>query len=105
MDGWPTVVHGGLLATVLDESLGRVAIRSVPARTGVTAHLNIDYRKHVSSGEFYTIHTRLDTERSTDRKAYVSGEVRSLMGQLCCESDALFVVPKKLGLRQIGDRF
>lgn len=105
LDGWLSVVHGGLLATVLDESLGRVALRSVPANTGVTANLSIDYRAPVSSGEFYTIHTRLDKERSTDRKAYVNGELRSLTGKLCCETDALFVVPKGFPLRQIGQRF
>lgn len=104
LDGWISVVHGGLLATVLDESLGRVALRSVPAKTGVTAHLNVDYRAPVSAGEFYTVHTRLDKERSTDRKAYVSGEIRSLTGKLCCESDALFVVPKKFALGEL-ERF
>ncbi|OKL62830.1 hypothetical protein UA08_01440 [Talaromyces atroroseus] len=105
LDGWLSVVHGGLLATVLDESLGRVALRSVPAKTGVTAHLSVGYRAPVSTGEFYTIHTSLDKERSSDRKAYVNGEIRSLAGKLCCESDALFVVPKNFALQEIGDRF
>jgi acyl-coenzyme A thioesterase PaaI-like protein len=34
MAGWPGVVHGGALATVMDESLGRVAVRLLPERTG-----------------------------------------------------------------------
>jgi acyl-coenzyme A thioesterase PaaI-like protein len=96
-----TVVHGGLLATVLDETLARAA----PAHSIVTANLQLTYRAPVSTGEFYTVHTRLDPERSTERKAYVNGEIRSLMGKLCVESDALFVVPKKLALREVGEHF
>ena len=33
--GWPGVVHGGAIATVMDESLGRAAIRRFPAKTGI----------------------------------------------------------------------
>lgn len=89
------------MATVLDETLAR----AVPAQSIVTANFQLKYRSPVSSGEFYTVHTRLDPERSTERKAYVNGEIRSLMGKLCVESEALFVVPKKLALREIGTHF
>lgn len=89
------------MATVLDETLARVS----PARGIVTANLQLSYRAPVSTGEFYTVHARMDPERSTERKAYVIGEIRSLMGKLCVESEALFVVPKKLALREIGKHF
>ncbi|KAE8372244.1 HotDog domain-containing protein [Aspergillus bertholletiae] len=105
MEGWPTVVHGGALATVIDENLGRVAIRSLPARTGVTANLEINYRAPVYSGNFYTFHSSVDRERSTDRKAYVTGEVRDPVGRLCVQASALFVVPKKYNVKEIGERF
>lgn len=105
LEGWPTVVHGGVLATVLDENLGRVAIRSFPERTGVTANLNITYRKPVYSGNFYTFHSRLDRERSTDRKAFVVGEVKDSAGKLCVQAEGLFVVPKKYKLKTIGDEY
>ncbi|KAL1970331.1 hypothetical protein VTN77DRAFT_5491 [Rasamsonia byssochlamydoides] len=101
MEGWLSIVHGGALATVMDETLGQVALRSFPARTGVTANLNLNYRAPVFSGDFYTVHARLDRDRSTDRKAYVNGEVRNSKGKLCVEANALFVVPKKLALREI----
>lgn len=32
--GWPGIVHGGALATVMDESLGRAAIMAFPAKSG-----------------------------------------------------------------------
>ncbi|KAJ5110176.1 hypothetical protein N7532_002821 [Penicillium argentinense] len=104
-EGWPFMVHGGALGTVIDENLGRAAIRRFPARTGVTANLNVNYRAPVYSGHFYSFHTTLDQERSTDRKAYAKCEVRDMAGDLCVEATGLFVVPKRLQLRTIGETF
>ncbi|KAK2777895.1 hypothetical protein FQN53_002030 [Emmonsiellopsis sp. PD_33] len=102
LTGWPRKTHGGAIATVLDESLGRVAIRSFPARAGVTANLDIDYRKPVNAGYFYTVTAKYDNENSTERKAVVSGEVRDIDGTLCAEAKGLFVVPKKFTLKPLG---
>jgi Thioesterase superfamily len=38
------IVHSGLLAAVMDESLARCCFPAMPNRIGVTANLNIDYR-------------------------------------------------------------
>ncbi|KAL5366017.1 HotDog domain-containing protein [Aspergillus floccosus] len=105
LEGWPGMVHGGALATVIDENVGRVAVRHFPEKTGVTANLEINYRAPVYSGNFYSIHATLDTERSTDRKGYVTGEVRDPTGRLCAEASGLFVVPKQYKLQRIGDKF
>ncbi|KAJ5600598.1 hypothetical protein N7450_001665 [Penicillium hetheringtonii] len=105
IEGWPTMVHGGALGTVIDENLGRVAIRRFPARTGVTANLNINYRAPVYSGNFYSLHTTLDQERSTDHKAYAKCQLRDMTGRVCVEATGIFVVPKKLQLRTIGETF
>ncbi|KAK2795898.1 hypothetical protein FQN50_009676 [Emmonsiellopsis sp. PD_5] len=102
LTGWPRTTHGGAIATVLDESLGRVAIRTFPARTGVTANLNIDYRKSVHARQFYTVTVEYDDENSTERKGVVRGEVRDINGTLCAEATGLFVVPKKFTLRSLG---
>lgn len=34
LSGWPGVVHGGTIATIMDESLGRVAILQLAQKTG-----------------------------------------------------------------------
>ena len=39
LSGWPGVTHGGAIATVMDESLGRVALRVFPAKTGGSTDL------------------------------------------------------------------
>jgi acyl-coenzyme A thioesterase PaaI-like protein len=105
LEGWPTIVHGGALATVIDENLGRVAVRRLPARTAVTANLAVKYRAPVYSGNFYTFHSSIDQERSSDRKAYVTGEVRDPVGRVCVQASALFVVPKTYKLQEIGEQY
>lgn len=38
------IVHGGLLSTLLDEGLARPAFFALPAKLGVTANLNVDFK-------------------------------------------------------------
>ncbi|KAK2760257.1 hypothetical protein FQN54_002325 [Arachnomyces sp. PD_36] len=102
LEGWPSFVHGGAISVVLDERLGRVALRIFPERDGVTANLNIDYRAPVISGNFYTVYAKYDAEKSTERKAYVDGTILDIAGNLCAEATGLFVVPKNFKPSQLN---
>ncbi|KAL4936738.1 hypothetical protein BDV06DRAFT_204366 [Aspergillus oleicola] len=104
-EGYPKLIHGGAIATVLDETLARVAIHHFPERTGVTANLDINYKKPALSHSFYTVYAVLDEERSTDRKAYVKGEVRNADGELCATASGLFLVPRGYKLQKLGDDY
>ncbi|KAG6884851.1 hypothetical protein C0993_007784 [Termitomyces sp. T159_Od127] len=42
--GHDGIIHGGLLATLLDETLARTAIANLPEKVGVTALLTLNYR-------------------------------------------------------------
>jgi len=98
--GWPWVVHGGVIATILDECMGRCAIMSFPAKTGVTANLTLDYRRIWKAGQMVVVHTKV-TEVS-ERKALVTAKLVALDdGEVLCEASALFVVPKKYTLAAI----
>ncbi|KAL4989469.1 HotDog domain-containing protein [Aspergillus falconensis] len=105
MEGWPFVVHGGALATVLDEHLARVAIQHLPERTAVTANLDINYLRAATSNGIYIFSAKLDAERSTDRKAYVIGSVCDKDGNVCTVAKGLFVVPRGYKLRMIESAF
>jgi len=105
LDGWLTIAHGGLLSTLLDESLGRVAMRSLPAPTGVTANLNVNFRKPATDSNFYTVHANLDHDLTTNSKAHVTGQICDLEGKVYTEASALFVVPKKVALRKVSNSF
>lgn len=99
--GWPGVTHGGLTATLMDESLGRCAIKQFPAKTGVTANLELNYLKPILTNAFYVIRAIPQREGATDQKQWVSGRLETLDGKVCVEAKALFVVPKKFKTRPI----
>ncbi|OIW31001.1 hypothetical protein CONLIGDRAFT_630892 [Coniochaeta ligniaria NRRL 30616] len=109
--GWPTVVHGGALATVLDETCGRAAFaRLEPRQAGeevkrpiVTAWLKLDYLAMTQERVFYLVGARVredeeleEGERGKrDYKAYVEGWVESVRtGEETVVAEALFVGPK-----------
>ncbi|KAF8695708.1 thioesterase thiol ester dehydrase-isomerase, partial [Rhizoctonia solani] len=91
--GHDGIIHGGLLATLLDETLARNALLNLPAKVGVTANLSVNYRAPARADQFIVIHTHLD--KVNGRKATVSGTVTSLeTKEVLTEATALFVQPK-----------
>lgn len=45
--GYPGIVHGGIIASMMDETMGRVFMDGEPPRFMVTAELKIRYKKPV----------------------------------------------------------
>ncbi|ORY47194.1 HotDog domain-containing protein [Leucosporidium creatinivorum] len=90
--GHEGVVHGGLLGTVLDESLGRTALLALPTNIGVTATLSLAYKKPTFANQFVVIKTQLVEVKG--RKAWVEGRIESLEGEVLVEAKALFVEPR-----------
>ncbi|KAG5926488.1 hypothetical protein E4U42_003262 [Claviceps africana] len=95
--GHPGLVHGGFLATMLDEGLARCCFGALPHNVGVTANLNIDYRKPTPAGTYLVL--RAETTKVDGRKAWVKGRIESLPGPgetpvVYAEATALFVSPK-----------
>ena len=93
--GWPGVTHGGISATIMDETLGRCAILQFPSKTGVTANLNLNYLKPAITNSFYVIRAIPEIEGATETKQWVYGRLETLDGRVCVEGRGLFVVPKK----------
>lgn len=102
--GHPGIVHGGFLATMLDEGLARCAFPAMPNKVGVTANLQINYLKPTMAGQFLVLKAK--TTRVEGRKAWAEGWIESLEvaegeePQKLVEANALFVEPKhaKVGL-------
>ncbi|KAI1654659.1 HotDog domain-containing protein [Daldinia decipiens] len=108
--GWPGVVHGGALATLLDESLVRCAVLLFPARTGVTARLELQYRAPTLTSAFYVIRAQPmiregEDPSKSDRKMWVEGTLETLHGKICVEAKALAVVPKGVKLKPLVEEF
>ncbi|KAH9925870.1 Thioesterase/thiol ester dehydrase-isomerase [Epithele typhae] len=90
--GHEGVIHGGLLATLLDESLARVALLNLPEKVGVTANLTINYKAPTRADQFIVIKVRLIEAQG--RKSRVEGTVEDMSGNVLVESNALFVQPR-----------
>jgi len=95
--GWPSFVHGGLIATILDEGLARTCFSVLPNKIGMTAMLKINYKAPCRANQFIVL--RSTTTGQEGRKAWVKGELYELTyagenGRLIAEGEALFVEPK-----------
>lgn len=61
--GYPGVLHGGIVAAVLDETLGRTAILGTKMAWTMTGRLEIRYRRNVPFGPLLRVRAWLGSER------------------------------------------
>jgi acyl-coenzyme A thioesterase PaaI-like protein len=87
--GYPGVVHGGIVAAMLDEVCGRVHMGGDPPRFMYTARLEIRYRHNVPVGQPLRLVGRV--ARSRARAATATGEIFDAEGNLLAEAEALLV--------------
>lgn len=65
----------------------------------MTAYLNITYRAPVFADQFVVFRSRLDPEcPPSGRKAWATGTLETLGGQVLVKAEALFVEPKGAAL-------
>ncbi|KLU83112.1 hypothetical protein MAPG_02178, partial [Magnaporthiopsis poae ATCC 64411] len=82
-------------------------------RTGVTARLEVRYLRPVKVCGFSVIRCRPVAEEELEpaergkraRKVWVMATVEDLKGRVCVEARALFVTPRGIGLKPLGDEF
>jgi uncharacterized protein (TIGR00369 family) len=87
--GYPGVVHGGIVASMLDEVCGRVFMNSDSSRFMFTARLEVRYRKNVPVGEPLTLKGQAVKDRG--RTAEAKGFVYDEQGNVLAEASALLV--------------
>ncbi len=80
--------HGGIIATLLDEAMGKVCrFRQVRA---VTAELTVEYLKPVNVQNEIVVEGR-ETEQK-GRNLFMSGEIRNEAGEVLARGKGRFVV-------------
>ena len=87
-EGYPGVVHGGIVAAILDETGGR-ALMTDPNRFMVTAQLNVRYRKPVPSETLLEV-----IGMAIERKGRVSkahSEIKNQAGEVLAEAELVLV--------------
>jgi len=90
--GHDGIVHGGMLATLLDETLARTAMLNLPEKVGVTANLSINYRAPTRADQFIVI--KIHLVGAGGRKARVKATMEDVDGNVLIEASGLFVQPK-----------
>jgi len=87
--GYPGVVHGGVVAAILDEVAGRSQMVGNPPRFMFTAKLEIRYRQNVPTNEPIRIIGRAGKVKN--RTATATAQLFGPDGKLLAEADALLV--------------
>lgn len=92
---YPGIAHGGILATILDETMGRALLAERDsedigrARFMFTARLETRFRKPVPLGQEFLVRGRVEQDRG--RTATVSGEIVLADGTVAVEASAVLV--------------
>ena len=87
--GFPGVVHGGIVAAMLDEVCWRAPMGIDSPRLMYTARLDLRYRKNVPIGQPLKIVGR--TIKKKSRTATSVGEIFGPQGDILAEAEALLV--------------
>lgn len=108
--GYPGIVHGGVVAAMLDEITARANMGGDNPRFMFTARLNIRYRQHVPTGENLRLVGKVVENKKRTAKA--QGAIYNFKGELLAEAEALLVDipeeelkslhPEELGWRVYG---
>ena len=72
LNGYPGVIHGGISALLFDNTFGWVFI-ALNAPHGVTANLNINYKKPILADTWVILSARMD--KLEGRKLYMSANM------------------------------
>jgi acyl-coenzyme A thioesterase PaaI-like protein len=101
---YPGIVHGGILATILDETMGRAILAEgnepreiTDERFMFTAKIEIRYRKSVPLNQEFVVRGRVDKDRG--RLVMVSGEIVLADGTVAVEASATLadIPPDQIG--------
>jgi acyl-coenzyme A thioesterase PaaI-like protein len=87
--GYPGMVHGGIVAAMLDEIAGRALMGGNPPRFMYTARMDIHYRSNVPIGEPLRLIGRVG--KIKNRTATATGTLYNAEGDLLAEAEVLLV--------------
>jgi uncharacterized protein (TIGR00369 family) len=101
-EGPPGHIHGGILATLLDEAMGKV--NKLFDTVSMTRHMEIEYLRPSPLNQTHTVIGRF--VRRDGRKMFMEGEVRNEAGEVLVRSKGLFIIidPVALFARQTRHR-
>ncbi|KAL4804378.1 HotDog domain-containing protein [Aspergillus unguis] len=101
LNGYPGVLHGGMISTLLDECTGLVLSLSLggglPGMEGpVTAYLNTRFKRPVLTPGTVLVSARI-VETKENRKWKLVGDIRDENGKVLSEAECLYILPRGAG--------
>ncbi|KAL2257074.1 hypothetical protein VTK26DRAFT_692 [Humicola hyalothermophila] len=93
------IIHGGFLATMLDEGLARCCFPALPFNIGMTAKLEVNYKAPAIADQYLVL--RAKTIKVEGRKAWVEGHIETLPAEegqeptILATASALYITPKE----------
>lgn len=93
VDGHHGIVHGGFLATLIDEGLTRCGFPSLPHKYGVTASLEMNYRAPTPSNSYIVLKGKVQDVKG--RRVITKGTLETLPNYHIDEKTGKSVVDNK----------
>lgn len=98
--GWENVVHGGVLATILDEIMSRSVLYTARS-LGMTRSMTIDFRKPAFVGQELRAEGRV-LEVREGREARAEGVIYNGDGRICAGAVGVFALLSPDFIRKMG---
>ena len=86
--GWMGITHGGILATVADEAMGRLAWTS--GYRAVTAEMSIRFKRPAETGRPHLVAAWIVSTEG--RTVHCKAEVRQPDGTIVAEASAIMII-------------
>lgn len=98
--GWSNLIHGGVLSTMLDETMGWTVI-CLTKKFMLTKGMQVEFKKPVRIGMELTV-TGYIKEHISDKKIVVVAEICDDQGKLCASSEGEFALFTKEQFLRMG---
>lgn len=98
--GWGKVAHGGIIATILDEIMGRTCLYLLK-KGPVTKSITVDFLKPLPLGKKLAAQGHV-VEVSGEYEVLVEGRLFDEKGELCARSKGSFVLLEMSRLEEMG---
>jgi len=100
LSGYTRVVHGGIVATLLDEVMGWAGMYLLKKIT-MTKTLSLSFHKSVYVGEPLTVEGRI-LKTLSRREAMIEGRLTDAAGDLCAQAEGRFTLASPEAARRMG---
>lgn len=100
--GFPGILHGGLIGALLDEAMGRCLMAGGEERWMVSARLEVRYKKPIPIGEPLTVMGEIVQDRG--RLVETRGEIRLSDHSLAAQAKGVYIqIPQEMKEKMEGE--